>query len=240
MLDKMIKYVVFHLVRHTRSVHVATAEHETETPADVEAFHRAWEDRVLLAFEARAMGLAGEWDRMAVYGMEELSAWEAMQEEHRRRYGHRVEKSISFPGVSHSEFVRATERVEHYRTLRALGAFPGGGESDFGDADGAPTSRPGNRYLVFHFVRHSRSMHALTPELEAEAQAAVNAFILSWAPRVRLVLGAHSMGLAGDWDWLGIFGVNELSDWEAMREEYRAAYGDRTEKSLSLPGVSSG
>lgn len=94
-----------------------------------------------------------------------------------------------------------------------------------------------DRYLVFHLVRHSEAFYAQSPQEEAESQRQVNDFILSWHPRVRQVMGAHALGLAGEWDWMGVFAVDELSDWEAFREEYRRRFQGRTERSLSLPGV---
>ena len=95
-----------------------------------------------------------------------------------------------------------------------------------------------DRYLIFHLVRHSEAFYALSPEEEAESQHAVNAFIRSWAPAVRLVLGGHALGLAAGWDWMGVFAAEELSDWEAMREEYRRRFRGRIQESLSLPAVS--
>jgi hypothetical protein len=94
------------------------------------------------------------------------------------------------------------------------------------------------KYLIFHLVRHSAVFYAQTPEEEAESQKAINEFFLSWYPRVKQIIGSHAMNMAGDWDWMGVFSVDELSDWEAFREEYRRRFPARAEKSLSLPGVS--
>ncbi|MGB7158945.1 MAG: hypothetical protein WBD40_12810 [Tepidisphaeraceae bacterium] len=94
-----------------------------------------------------------------------------------------------------------------------------------------------DRYLIVHLVRHSPEFYALSPEEEASSQHTINAFILSWAPKVRLIIGAHALGMTGDWDWMGVFAVDELADWEAMREEYRRRFPHRVEASLSLPGV---
>lgn len=94
------------------------------------------------------------------------------------------------------------------------------------------------KYLIFHLVRHTSSFYAQTPQEEAESQTLINDFFISWSPRVRQILGSHAMNLAGEWDWMGVFTVDELSDWEAFREEYRRLFPGRTEKSLSLPGVS--
>lgn len=96
----------------------------------------------------------------------------------------------------------------------------------------------GERYLIFHLVRHTNSFYEMSPEEEAASQKEVNEFILSWAPEVRLILGAHALGLTADWDWLGVFAVTDLSIWEAMREEYRRKFRGRIAASLSLPGVS--
>lgn len=95
-----------------------------------------------------------------------------------------------------------------------------------------------NKYYIFHLVRHTPALYAQSPEEEAQTQKEVNEFIKSWYPRVRQVLGAHANGLAEEWDWLGVFGTDELSDWEAFREEYIRRFPGRTEESLSIPGVS--
>lgn len=94
------------------------------------------------------------------------------------------------------------------------------------------------KYLVFQLVRHTAEYYEQTPREEAESQKKINDFFLSWYPRVQQILGAHAMNMAGEWDWLGVFTCDELSDWEAFREEYRRLFPSRTEKSLSLPGVS--
>jgi hypothetical protein len=94
-----------------------------------------------------------------------------------------------------------------------------------------------SKYLVFHMVRHSDDFYAQTPEQEAQSQEAINRFVLSWAPKVRMVLGSHAVTMAGEWDYMCVFTMDELSDWEAMREEYRRRFQSRTTVSLSLPGV---
>lgn len=94
------------------------------------------------------------------------------------------------------------------------------------------------KYLVFQLVRHTSEYYEQSPAEEAASQTRINEFFLSWHPRVRQILGAHAMNMAGEWDWLGVFTCEELSDWEAFREEYRRRFPGRTEKSLSLPGVS--
>jgi hypothetical protein len=94
------------------------------------------------------------------------------------------------------------------------------------------------KYYIFHLVRHNNTLFSSTPKEEAQTQTQVNAFFRSWHPRVRQLLGGHALGLAGEWDWMGVFGVDELSDWEAFREEYNRRFTGRTEKSLSLPAVS--
>ena len=99
---------------------------------------------------------------------------------------------------------------------------------------------PGSKYLIFHLVRHSKGFYAQSAETEAQTQVEVNEFFRSWSPRVRQILGAHAMGLVANWDWIGVFAVDELSDWEAMREEYNRRFPGRTEESLSLPGVTHG
>lgn len=95
-----------------------------------------------------------------------------------------------------------------------------------------------SKYYIFHLVRHTPAFYAQAPQDEAKTQREVNDFILSWRPRIRQLIGAHAMGLAGDWDWLGVFGVDEPADWEAFREEYVRRFPGRTERSLSLLGSS--
>lgn len=94
------------------------------------------------------------------------------------------------------------------------------------------------KYLVFHLVRHSEDFYSQNAEEEAKSQAVVNDFFRSWHPRVRQMIGAHAMNMAGEWDWMGVFSCDELSDWEAFREDYKRRFPGRTEKSLSLLGVS--
>jgi len=94
------------------------------------------------------------------------------------------------------------------------------------------------KYYVFQLVRHSAGFFAHSPEEEMQSQTAINEFFLTWYPKVKQIIGAHAMNFAGEWDWLGVFAVEELSDWEAFREEYRRLFPGRVEKALSLPGVS--
>ena len=94
------------------------------------------------------------------------------------------------------------------------------------------------RYLIFHLVRHTDALYAQTPEEEARSQREVNEFILSWYPRVQQFAGAHAMGMVEGWDWMGLFGADELGDWEAFHEDYRRRFPGRTERSLALPGIS--
>jgi hypothetical protein len=94
------------------------------------------------------------------------------------------------------------------------------------------------KYVICQMVRHTDEYYAQTPQEEAASQKRINDFFLSWSPRVQQILGVHAMNMTSDWDWFGIFTCNELSDWEAFREEYRRLFPGRTEKSLSLPGVS--
>lgn len=94
------------------------------------------------------------------------------------------------------------------------------------------------KYIIFHFVSHSDSFYSQTPEQEAESQQKLNNFFRSWRPRVKQLIGAHAMNMAGPWDWMGIFVTDELSDWEAFREEYRRRFPGRAANSMSYPGVS--
>lgn len=94
------------------------------------------------------------------------------------------------------------------------------------------------KYLIFHLVKHNDAFFAQTAEEEAESQQAINNFFKSWYPKVKQTIGSHTMNLAGEWDWMGVFTVDELSDWEAFREEYKRLFPGRVVNSLSLPGVS--
>lgn len=94
------------------------------------------------------------------------------------------------------------------------------------------------KYLIFQLVRHTDEYYSQTPAEEANSQHRLNEFFKSWYPRVEQILGSHAMNMSGEWDWMGVFTCDELSDWEAFREEYRRKFPGRTEKSMSLPGVS--
>jgi hypothetical protein len=94
------------------------------------------------------------------------------------------------------------------------------------------------KYYIFHLVKHTPVLFNSSPEEEAASQRTVNEFFRSWYPRVCQILGAHALGLTADWDWMGVFAVDEVSDWEAFREEYSRRFPGRTERSLSLTGVS--
>jgi|GEM_PF-10893 len=124
------KYLIFHLVRHTESFYAQTPDEESKSQIEVNDFIRSWYPKVRQMIGAHAMGMAGEWDWMGVFGVSELSDWEAFREEYKRRFPGRTEKNLSMPGVGHQEFVRATDHVEHYRLLREMGVFPGQAEID--------------------------------------------------------------------------------------------------------------
>ena len=94
------------------------------------------------------------------------------------------------------------------------------------------------KYLIFHLVKHNDAFYAQTPEEEAKSQEAINNFFKDWYPKVKQTIGSHTMNMAGEWDWMGVFSVNELSDWEAFREDYKRRFPGRVTKSLSMPGVS--
>lgn len=122
------KYLIFHLVRHTEGFYSQDPEEESKSQIEVNDFIKSWYPRVKQMIGAHAMGMAGEWDWMGVFGVDELSDWEAFREEYKRRFPGRTEKNLSMPGVSHTEFVRATDQIEHYRALRKMGVFPGQAE----------------------------------------------------------------------------------------------------------------
>jgi hypothetical protein len=122
------KYWIFHLVKHTAAFYAQSPEEEARSQKEVNDWILAWSPRVRQVIGAHAMGLAGEWDWMGVFAVEEVSAWEAFREAYYRQFPGRTEKSLSFPGVGHKEFQSATANVAHYIKLRELGAFPGGAE----------------------------------------------------------------------------------------------------------------
>ncbi len=125
---KVRKYLVFQLVRHTSEYYAQTAQQEAESQGKINAFFQSWYPRVQQILGAHAMNMTSEWDWMGVFTCNELSDWEAFREEYRRRFPDRTEKSLSLPGVSHEEFLRATSDIQHYKELRELGAFPGEAE----------------------------------------------------------------------------------------------------------------
>lgn len=124
------KYIVFHLVKHTESFYSQSVEEESKSQRAVNDFISSWHPRVRQYLGAHALQMAGEWDWLGIFTMDELSDWEAFREEYKRRFRGRVEKSLSLPGVSHDEFIRATSGIEHYKRLREDGVYPGGAEKD--------------------------------------------------------------------------------------------------------------
>lgn len=126
----MPKYYIFHLVKHTQSFYDQTPEEESKSQTEINEYFRSWYPRVKQVIGAHAMGLAGEWDWMGVFAVDELSDWEACREEYKRSFAGRTEKFLSLPGVSHEEFTRATAQVGHYVRLRELGSYPGEAEFD--------------------------------------------------------------------------------------------------------------
>jgi hypothetical protein len=95
-----------------------------------------------------------------------------------------------------------------------------------------------HRFYVVHMVKHAQSQFVQSPTEEAATQRAINAFILSWSPKVEQVTAFHCMGLSGDWDWIGIFGMNDLADWVAFREDLIRSQNHHIEKFVSMPAIS--
>ncbi|MBS0031782.1 hypothetical protein ACTJJ0_32620 [Chitinophaga sp. 22321] len=93
------------------------------------------------------------------------------------------------------------------------------------------------KYGILILVKHSDLYFQQTPEEEAESQLAVNNFISSWQPRIVQTFGYHACGL-GEYDWFGLFEVDEIADWEAFREEYHRRFRGRTVKRDVVIGVS--
>ena len=122
------KYYVFHLVRHNARLFAQTADEEAASQTETNDFFLSWQPHVRQILGAHAYGMTPEWDWMGVFGVNEISDWEAFREEYARRFPGRTERSLSLAGVSHEEFVRATDRIEHYQRLRKLGVYPGGSE----------------------------------------------------------------------------------------------------------------
>lgn len=127
-MEKLSKYLVFHLVRHSEDFYSQSPAQETESQRAINDFVLSWSPRVRMVLGSHAVNMAGDWDYMCVFTMDELSDWEAMREEYKRRFGARTTKSVSYPGVAHEEFVRATSECDHYIQLRKLGMYPGEAE----------------------------------------------------------------------------------------------------------------
>jgi hypothetical protein len=137
------KYLVFHLVKHTAQFYAQTPEEEARSQEEINAFFHAWYPRVRQILGGHALGLSGEWDWIGVFAVDELSDWEALREDYKRRFPGRTEKFLSLPAVSHKEFTRATDSISHYKKLRALGVYPGGAEKiDQQKPEDGSTSKP--------------------------------------------------------------------------------------------------
>jgi len=93
------------------------------------------------------------------------------------------------------------------------------------------------KYAVLVITKHSESFFAQTPEEEAASQHEVNQFIVSWRPKIIHKVGYHAVGFGGEYDYFTIFEMDELSDWEAFREEYYRRFQGRVAKHQVYIGV---
>ena len=119
------KYLIFHMVAHTEEYYQQSPEEENESQRKINSFFEEWYPKIRQITAAHCMNMAGEWDWIGVFTTDEPSYWEAMREEYKRRFKGRTKKNISYLGVSHNEFIKATKDITHYKQLREFGMFPG-------------------------------------------------------------------------------------------------------------------
>ena len=60
------------------------------------------------------------------------------------------------------------------------------------------------KYYVVHLAKHGRALFDQNAEEESVSQVEMNTFIKRWHPKIEQVMGLHCMGLAGEWDWIGV------------------------------------
>jgi hypothetical protein len=94
------------------------------------------------------------------------------------------------------------------------------------------------KFYIVHMAKHGPAHFGQDPKQEAENQARMNEFIKSWSPNLEQVMGLHCYGLAGNWDWIGIFGVTDFSYWVGFREAISRAFPGHISEFLSLPAIS--
>jgi len=94
------------------------------------------------------------------------------------------------------------------------------------------------RNYVIQLAKHTKSHFAQTPEEEAKMQEEMNTFIKSWSPKIEQVMGLHCFGIGGEWDWIGVFGMDDFAHWVGFRETLARRFPDHVEKFVSIPGVS--
>ena len=122
------KYYVVHLAKHGRALFDQSAEEESASQVEMNTFIKRWHPKIEQVMGLHCMGLAGEWDWIGVFGMDDLSSWVGFREELTRTFPGHITAFLSLPGISHTEFVSATNDVPHYQKLRALGVLPGQAE----------------------------------------------------------------------------------------------------------------
>lgn len=94
------------------------------------------------------------------------------------------------------------------------------------------------KYYVVQLAKHTKQHFLQTPEEEAKSQQEMNDFIQSWAPHIEQVMGLHCFGIGGEWDWIGVFGMDDFSYWVGFREALVRRFPYHVEKFISVPGVS--
>lgn len=93
-------------------------------------------------------------------------------------------------------------------------------------------------FYIVHHVKHGATHFRQTAQEEHVSQQRMNDFIKSWAPNLEQVMGLHCFGLAGEWDWIGIFGVADMSYWVGFREAISREFPGHIEKYVSYPTIS--
>lgn len=122
------KYYIVHLVKHGRSLFDQDAKAEAESQKEMNKFIRSWHPKIEQVMALHCMGLAGEWDWIGIFGSDELADWVGFREALTRQFPGHIDKFLSLPAISHDAFVEATDAVDHYKELRAIGVYPGGAE----------------------------------------------------------------------------------------------------------------
>jgi hypothetical protein len=132
-LKRRKKYTVLVLVKHSEAHFSQSPSEEMKTQGEINAFINSWSPEIIQTGGYHCCGLS-DYDWFGTFETDEISYWEAFREDYHRRFHGRGIRRTEIIGVNHEEFVRATDRIEHYRTMRAQGVFPGMAET--GESDG--------------------------------------------------------------------------------------------------------